>query len=364
MHHGQVLLQRRQLHCLVCRIDCNIHAGLTGAVAAMVLHGHVEDEEGAGGIPLLIEGDHVGKVAAVTEIGAKIAVIGQFSINVVECVKAQKRIVCRSAIAVAVIRMIRNRRIAQALQAGRKGLLLLGHILHIGEAAGGQGVQAVAGDKFILRVGRAAADDRNKQISLDRVLLQLADKGQQLVVRFKSVEGGQVGEGFVHNRNDVGQVLCAAAGGSLLGCFAQNFVYIICAVAVRLVRFQASHCIRYKRRHIAIALCHAGNIPCLTRAIRRHHHAHNRNEGNTCSDSAGQGNFGPLPVSHAKGRNHAYADGNHDCNHCDAFIVDGEGIVSDHVHGGARLHNVGILQRIAPELTVEVVCNRPNSEEH
>ena len=93
--------------------------------------------------------------------------------------------------------------IPQRVHLGDQGFGPLLDVEVVGHRPGGEKGGGIPGEELILRVGGGAAEDRGVGRALDGVLGEGVDKGHGVLVGLQ-VEGlRQVGEGLVHNHDDV-----------------------------------------------------------------------------------------------------------------------------------------------------------------
>ena len=190
----------------------------------MILHRHVEQEEGLMGIPLLVKMDHIFKISGVTDIVAKGFRIRKLILDGIEPLHSKKRIGRRPAIADCKIRMVGRRTVAQRPQLIGNRLLLTSHILHIGAAAHWKIIQTVPGQKFILRVGGAASVNGYQNLSLYGILFHSMDIRKGFCLGFKAVYLRHVCQSFIHDDDDIGE----AAFRSLGLCLAEQSLRLLC----------------------------------------------------------------------------------------------------------------------------------------
>ena len=165
----------------------------------MVLHGHIEDKGGRGG-PGHVKDGLV--VRSVRDIAAdQIGVLHVLLIQLV--VKAEALVGDGPVPAGGQIGVESGRLIALAPSQGCQGGHALLHIQLIGHRVRRLEESGEAGEVLKLHTGRAAAGDRGVHPALDGVLGHGVEEGSGVLGDLQLIKDGQVGEGLVHDHNNV-----------------------------------------------------------------------------------------------------------------------------------------------------------------
>ena len=182
-HQSQIFFQFRSTQIRIVGFHSHIYRRLVRAVASVVLHRHIKNRKRLIGLPLFIHRNDIAKIRLIAEIPAQALLMGQFSIYIIEWRQPEQGVIGFPPVSIRVKRMIGRRRVSMPLKAPCERLLHRGDILHIGAAARRKHIETVAGQKFILGIGRSAARNRDQQTALDGIFLQTVDKGHTILFR-------------------------------------------------------------------------------------------------------------------------------------------------------------------------------------
>jgi len=169
-------------------------------VAAVVLHGHVENE-GVAGVVFRHLFDRL-EVALVGYVFADDLRV--FHVLLIELVvEAQVAVSLDTVPAGGEIGVEGVGRVALAAgQRGERSRLAV-HVELIGDRAVGQEGRGVAGQHFVFHIGGAAAEHGRTDKALDRVFLHAVDELERILIHGEAVENRKVGERLVHDDDDV-----------------------------------------------------------------------------------------------------------------------------------------------------------------
>ena len=183
-------------------------------VAAVVLHGDVEDEVLLP-LPLLRDGLDGLEVAGVGDIAADILRIGHVGVEHL-LVKAHVLVHQRPIPAGRQVGVEGGGVVAHGLGQGDQGRLVILDVELVGHGAAGQEGGAVAGEELVFHVGGAAAGDGRVHPALDGVVLQALEEGDDLLVDLEPVVDAHICKALVHDADEVGG-LDAAGDGTAAG---------------------------------------------------------------------------------------------------------------------------------------------------
>ena len=208
VHQGEVLVHRLEA---VFQLPGEPH--LLGQVrprhliGRVVLHGHVEEEQGLPLLLLLVPADQVLIVAPVGDVaGARVPPHVRpileiaLEIDLIEAVVGVHRGPVPAGGAVGVGG---DGGIPQGLHLAHQGGVAGGDVHLVGHRAGGEEGGGVAGEELVLRVGGGAAEHGGVGVALDGVLGEGAEKGHGVHVGLHPGEDGEIGEGLVHDHDHV-----------------------------------------------------------------------------------------------------------------------------------------------------------------
>ena len=324
-------------------------------VAAVVLHGHVEEE----GVPLLLPGgpeDHL----IVGPVGHVVAdVVGVHHVLLVHLAVEVQIVIGQHPVPPAgLVGVEGGGLIALAPRHGGQGGHPLLHVQLIGHRVRGLEQAGEAGEVLELHRGRPAPGDRGVHPALHRVLLQGVEEGGGVLAGLEVVEDGEIGKGLVHDDDEVGglPVRVPLQGGVLL----HQLQHLVVGVVRRLLH-RAVPQGHGEVQQKAVALgdpllgvdAQGGEGPGAEEgeAIAQH-----RAPGH---QGKGEGDPGPLPLGRADQHQEQIGRQQHRRLH----DVGVHGVVEavGHVGGGAPGGHVGGEQDAPPE-PEHIVVYQPHQE--
>ena len=331
--------------------------GALVGVAAVVLHGDAEEEEGGVALPVLQLVQNKLEHLLVGDVLAQEVLLGVV-LNERALGKAQLVIDPVSGPAVGVVGMGGDAGVAQLPHDPGQGGDILPDVLLVGHTALGQEGHGVAEEELELGVGRVGPVDGGQGIAPDGVGVEVVQEGGHGLVGLQLTHHAQVGPGLVHDDDDIGQVLLLFFGvGVALG----HSVHMTGGVAVGLLHHGVPDT-QVEVQVVAVVLGAVvgpvadGNVPGAH--VEDHRHGHDPGEGDGPAELAGPHGEGGHGQGQKEHQDHADEGIEH------GVLIGLQLVLPGHVHGGAGGHDVHGGELIAPELVDQAVDHRQDGEGH
>ena len=325
-------------------------------VGGVVLHGHVEEKQRLPRLLLLIPADQVLVVALVGDIAGFFVpphVLPVLEVPLkVYLVKAEIPVNRGTAPAGGAVGVGGHGAVTQGGHLPHQGGIAVGDIHLVGHRACGQEGGGVAGEELVLRVGGGAAEHGGVGVALNGVLRQGAEEGHGVRIALHAGQHRKVGEGLVHDDNDVHRANHAVLpgrrhGGRVAGSAPGEGREGLLRVGLRLLHPHVLQAHReVKEQAVAPGRPHGGlNAPALHKpGAEKHAQIDRGGPGRRDKEPPREGPF-LLVRQEGQGQQHRR-------EHADGEPLHGVGpvvVVARHVGGGAEGEEVAGKEGASPE---------------